>query len=351
MSSLFVGPANFAGQGHQWARATERAGAVAKAESFTLDEANRFAFPVDCSVAAATYRFDQDWQRSQVDRLTRDFSHVLFEAFRPLFGDLFRLDPWAEAAELRRLGLKVAAMAHGSEVRVPSLHAGRHSFSPFGAMPADELVPLEAIARRNLALAASFPGPIFVSTPDLLDWLPEATWCPVVADQAVWRVAPTEFVRPVPVVAHVPSNAALKGTAEARAAASELDQAGLIEYRELRGVAPAAMPAAIQAADVVLDQFALGSYGVAAAEAMSAGRVVVGNVTPKVRAHVAAATGLDLPIVQAEPLDVGETLRRLVADREAGRQAAAAGQAFAAAAHDGVAAAEALTARFLGDES
>ncbi|MDR2453019.1 MAG: hypothetical protein LBD51_00330 [Bifidobacteriaceae bacterium] len=346
--ALFVGPANFAGQGCRWARAAERAGLVARAESFALADNNRFGFPVDASVPERQYRADSAWQRRQWEHVAGNFSHVLFEAFRPLFGDLFHFDPLAEAAALRQRGLAVAMLAHGSEVRPPSRHARRHAFSPFPGLPEATRVALEATAQRNLALAPAFPGPIFVSTPDLLDYLPQATWCPLAIDQAAWRCQPTGLARRAPVVAHAPSNTALKGTAQVRAAAQELERAGLIEYRELGGVPAAAMPAAIRQADIVLDQFAIGSYGAGAVEAMAAGRLVVGNVAAETRARVAAAAGAALPIAQAEPGALAQVLRQLLADRPAGAALAASGQRFAAQLHDGAAAAAALAAGFLG---
>jgi glycosyltransferase involved in cell wall biosynthesis len=214
-------------------------------------------------------------------------------------------------------------------------------------MPERELLPLEAQARRNQALAGEFGGPLFVSTPDLLRWLPAARWCPVAVDFAAWEAPPTDLARPVPVVLHAPSNAARKGTAAARAAVEPLARAGLVEYRELSDVPPAEMPAAVRGADIVLELFALGSYGVTAAQAMAAGRVVVGHVAPGVRAHVAAATGLELPIAEAPADGIGAVLEALLRDREAAASLAARGQRFASQVHDGAASAAALGPGFL----
>ena len=53
---------------------------------------------------------------------------------------------------------------------------------------------------------------------------------------------------------------------------------GLVDYTPLRDVPWSEMPGVIASADIVLDQFALGGYGVAAVEAMASGRAVVGHV-------------------------------------------------------------------------
>ncbi|MGO2739557.1 MAG: glycosyltransferase family 4 protein, partial [Cellulosimicrobium funkei] len=100
-------------------------------------------------------------------------------------------------------------------------------------------------------------------------------------------------------------------------------------------------------ADVVLDQFALGSYGVAACEAMAAGRVVVSHVSDQVRDEVRRSTGTDLPVVQAEAGSLRAVLLRLLDDRDAARDAASRGPELVRRLHDGRAAAAAL-APFLG---
>jgi glycosyltransferase involved in cell wall biosynthesis len=107
------------------------------------------------------------------------------------------------------------------------------------------------------------------------------------------------------------------------------------------------MPAVMRAADVVLDQFAIGSYGVLAVQAMAAGRIVVGDVTDDVRRHVSDATGMNVPIVQANPETLTSVLRDLADDVETARRSAQAGPDFVAAVHDGALAATVL-ARALG---
>ena len=90
----------------------------------------------------------------------------------------------------------------------------------------------------------------------------------------------------------------------------KLHDEGLIDYRPSRGVAASEMPRLISGADVLLDQFRIGSYGVAAVEAMFAGRVVVGHVSHKVRKIIREETGSQVPIVEATP----ETLETVLRD-------------------------------------
>ena len=76
------------------------------------------------------------------------------------------------------------------------------------------------------------------------------------------------------------------------------------------------MPEVYGTADIVLDQFALGIYGVAACEALVAGRVVVSHVAEFTRDAVRERTGLELPIVEARADRLESVLRIVVAERE-----------------------------------
>jgi glycosyltransferase involved in cell wall biosynthesis len=121
-----------------------------------------------------------------------------------------------------------------------------------------------------------------------------------------------------------------------------LAERGLITYRRVEGVDPADMPQVYRDADIVVDQFRVGSYGVAACEAMAAGRVVVGHIAQSVRDRVVADTGLELPIIEATPDTIEQVVLDLISHPERGREVAARGPAFVEQVHDGRRSAEAL---------
>ena len=165
--------------------------------------------------------------------------------------------------------------------------------------------------------------------------VPDATWLPVVVDVRRWRPGAPVLERRRPVVVHVPSRASIKGSARVDEVLTKLHEAGQVEYRRLQGIEPARMPEIISQADVLLDQFALGSYGVLACEGMAAARVVLGHVTPDVRRAVKAACGVDLPVLEATPDTIEEVLASLVADRDGARARAEHGRTFVETLHDG----------------
>src|SRR5690606_40455222 len=108
---------------------------------------------------------------------------------------------------------------------------------------------------------------------------------------------------------------------------------GLIEYRRVEGVPAGDMPRVYGEADVVLDQLRIGNYGVAACEAMAAGRVVVSHVSEVVREHAREAAGADLPILEATADSLEQVLLDVLADRDRARALAAQGPAFVRTLH------------------
>ena len=155
--------------------------------------------------------------------------------------------------------------------------------------------------------------------------------------------------RRVPLAVHAPSNERIKGSDLIDPVLQQLADRGLIEYRRIRGVQPEQMPAVYREADIVLDQFRIGSYGVAACEAMAAGRVVLGHVTPAVRQTILDLAGMPLPIVEATPSSLEDVMLGLLDDRSRSIAAGAAGPAFVREIHDGRRSATALSEFLLGE--
>lgn len=339
---LYVGPANYAGQGHAWARAAERLPGVG-AVSMAAVRQGDFAFPVDDAVPEPVYSLSRGWQRERRALLPR-FTHVVVEAGRPLLGQLVRGGALAEARWLAERGVAVAIVCHGSEIRLPSRHLEREPWSPF--TPDWELTAVLEERAARLARGLDRLGlPVLVSTPDLLLDVPAATWLPVVVDVERWAGAGQRGVleREVPVVVHAPSSSHVKGSELAEPVLESLAVRGLIEYRRVEGVPAGDMPRVYGEADVVLDQLRIGNYGVAACEAMAAGRVVVSHVSEVVREHAREAAGADLPILEATADSLEQVLLDVLADRDRARALAAQGPAFVRTLHDGTRSAEVLS--------
>ncbi len=340
-SRVLIAPVNYSGQGIAWARSLEALDPDISARNMAIEVPGGFSFPADLLVPVGTYHNDPDWQRRQFEAAA-NATHVLIEAEEPPFGRLMGRSVAAQAAALLDRGVDVAFLAHGTDARLPSRHIAGNPLSYYDD-PAVYLPRAEQLAARNIALVTDSGRPAFVSTPDLLADLPHARWCPVAVDPERWAAsgrASRPEGRPLRVV-HAPSVAAYKGTPLIMPTLEKLRSEGLIEFRLIQGVPSAEMPAAFAEADVMLDQFRAGSYGVAACEAMAAGCVIVGQVSDGVRSTVLAETGLELPVVEATPDSLEGVLRELSAAPDLLSRAAR-GVEFIREVHDGRRAARVL---------
>lgn len=347
---LLIGPVNSAGQGTAWARAAERLDGVGAVNLMVTDAGTaRFSFPADVCVPATGYTLARQWRHRQRDAIRNGFTHLLLESGRYAYGSVPFRTQREVAQELQRAGVRVGLLWHGTDIRLPSEHAARVEDSPFGAhgdYPADRIAIHERNARRNREFVARTDFPVFVSTPGQLD-VERSRWLPVVVDPQRWASTTAVLERDVPIVVYAPSNSPMKGADSIDADLSTLAAEGVIEYRRPGHVPSAQMPDVYRDADIVLDQFRLGDYGVAACEAMAAGRVVIGHVSDDVRDRVAGETGLHLPIVESRMSDVGTTIRAVLAERARYRERAAEGAAYVRSVHDGARSARVL-APFLG---
>ncbi|WP_341934950.1 hypothetical protein MRBLWO14_000554 [Microbacterium sp. LWO14-1.2] len=341
---VLVAPVNYSAQGTAWARALEAASADISARNMAVDVPGGFHFDADLVVPVGTYHNDPEWQRRQF-AAAKGATHVLIEAEEPPFGRLLDRSVARQAGALIAAGVDVAYLGHGTDVRLPSRHIRNNPWSYF-ADPSVYRPRAEALAARNIDLVSHSGRPVFVSTPDLLVDLPGAAWVPVVVDPERWHEPRSIRPEGTPLrVAHAPSVAAAKGTPLIMPTLDKLVAEGIVELTLLQGVPSARMPEAFAQADVVLDQFRAGSYGVAACEAMSSGCVVVGQVSSQVREAVHGTTGEELPIVEATPDTLEDVLRGLA--RTDLVPLAQSSRAFVRSVHDGRRSAQILIDRWI----
>lgn len=342
---VYIAPTNYAGQGFRWARALESADSRIGARNVGVVLPGGYGFAADLSVPIGVANGSDAWGRREWEAARR-FTHVLIEAERPLFGRTFGRDVEREIHALEEAGLSVAYLCHGTDIRHPDRHAERHDWSPYPEDPRTDTLRRDAEA--NLALLDRVRRPTFVSTPDLLDDVPWAHWCPVVVDADAFRTDDEPFAQDTVRIVHASSSAVQKGSHRLGPALAPLIDHGEVAYEIVTATPAARMPVVYARADVVLDQFRLGSYGVAACEAMAAGRVVVGHVPERIRERVEREHGLALPIVEATTATLDAALRHLLADRDGARRIAAAGPEFVRQVHGGAASARVLSDSWIG---
>lgn len=224
-----------------------------------------------------------------------------------------------------------AFVAHGSDVRDPDVHMARLEHSYFREAEPRWVDHFRTTTAENRIRARQLPT--FVSTPDLLLDIPEATWLPLATDVKSWRTNRPVLQRDVPVVLHMPSKRRppIKGTEHIDRFLSELHDAGRIEYVSPLAVSHAEVRNLVWQSDVVVDQIMTGSYGVAAVEALAAGRLVIGNVHADVRQLMIEAP----PIVDASPRSLRDVMDQVLEERQRFSALAGEGPPYASRWHGG----------------
>jgi hypothetical protein len=258
-------------------------------------------------------------------------THLIIESGKPISvrGSVRRM--LFQAAIARRHGIRLALVFHGSDIRVPSLHAAVHPDSPFHENLDGLTAKLEQKAKQMRRWLRVWPFPIFISTLDLKRFVPRGRWLPFVPD-ASWFTPKSAISidRARPHVLHLPSRRALFQSDRVDQICQQLHEEGLIEYRSITGVPPAEVRSLVEWSDIVIDKIGLGGYGVMAVQVMASGRLLIGDVDQIVRDELP-----DLPLIQGSIRTLEQVIRDLVADRSTWAARAAAGEAFARKYHDG----------------
>jgi len=338
MTTLAVGPLNTASQAAAWSDAATARNlpALAFRSSDTLAKLRRRSQITDGRIVSAPdYRLAPAWYRgSAAGRLVRDHSvtHLLNESNVPVFLRPGRSRFVDELPRWRRWAVKAGIVFHGSDARDPdlSMELSDHSFFHDAAPEWVEILRQRSAVNRRSAEDAGVP--IYVSTPDMLAHVPEATLLPLTVNVNQWQTQDVALERPVPRVLHRPSgsNSPTKGSAYIVPVLDELERDGRIEVVRSGVVSRQAMARMIGESDIVVDQLQAGAYGLTAIEAMASARLVVADVSESVRDVLG-----DVPIVDATPKTFAQALDRVLEARDESRALAAAGPSFVRQWHDG----------------
>jgi glycosyltransferase involved in cell wall biosynthesis len=327
---LGLGTANYAGQLSALAAAISAARRDVGVELVMAKPPGTYRYPADRYLHFPA-EHQLDVQLEQARRVLGAYTHLIVDAFRPVLGRLNGDDIGADLPALRRARIKVALLAHGSEIRHPGAHLERHPESAFRDTPDDLRERLTTVAERNRRIAEESGLPLYVTTPDLLDDVPFATWAPLVVDVDGWLCDRPVLERARPVVLHAPSNRWTKGTDRLLPGLQELHDRRIIELRLVEGLPYSEMRRLVQDADIVVDQLVMGTYGTFSCEGMAAGRAVVAYLSEGVH----RAVGIQPPIVNATPTTLVKAIESLLDDRAAATALAAEGPGYVRQHHDG----------------
>jgi glycosyltransferase involved in cell wall biosynthesis len=242
------------------------------------------------------------------------------------------LRSYADVRLLKALGKTVIFHLHGCDIRDPVRVRATGAISACAECPAQCLTPAKVALPKVLA---RYVDRVIVSTPDLLDFVPDADYIPNPVDASAWKVAPAADADQQGqstgwVVAHAPSNRAIKGTKHLEAAVAALQAEGLpVRLKLLEGLSQDELRRECSKADLVVDQVLVGWYGVFTLEMLAMGKPVVVYLRPDL-----LQIERDLPVATANPTTLHDVLRDLLLSPQRRLDLASCGPAYVRAHHD-----------------
>lgn len=347
--TLGIGPSNTAGLPNLWANALHAERPEITVETFGRTRSGVVDFPCDRPISLAEWK-SPIWQLGQARRVLMTYTHLLVESGSSVLGTLYGRFFDDELGILEAAGVKVALVFHGSELRDPDQHAQLEPFSPFRDAAKSDPGWYEKVQRlKEMSSEIKFRVqqashlPVFVTTPGLQDYLPQAKWFPAVVEAKPWRRAGDPRQRPV--VLHIPTNPGLKGSQLVDRTCFAMHDQGIIEYLRPSLVPSKEVPDLLHRADILVDSLLLGDDGpsVSACEALALGLTVVGHLAERVRSRIPG----EVPVVEATPLTLAEVLTSLVQDPSRREELTLEGQEYVQRFHSGSYSVDALAA-FIG---
>ena len=300
MMRVFHGPTNVAGAAGVLSAAQRSLGADAKSVCF---DSGHYEYRADETLPLGV--------RSEIRLLTLA-RH--FDVFHFYFGQSLTMSKLWDIPLLKRLGKQVFLYFCGCDIRDSKLVIERHPISACA-----ECWPMSCSPNRRAALeAAAIADGVFVSTPDLLEFVPDATLLPQPIDlqklaklNQLSDLSARDSDAPVRIV-HAPSSRSIKGTVHVERSIEELTASGHdVELVLVEGMSYEESLEIYRTSDLAVDQLLIGAYGQFAVEMMAMGKPVVCYLRDDLRSHY----GDQLPIVSAEPSTLTEVLANLIADR------------------------------------
>jgi len=305
------------------------AGTLARAQSALGHRARAYC------PSANPFQFRADYTLGQPSLLSKFLAAIRFglefEIFHLYFGRSLLGSRLVDLRPLSWLGKKLFFYFCGCDIRDEKATTFKYNISACA-----ECFPKLCNRNRAQARAAAehFGRVNFVSTPDLLEFLPRSVLLPQAVDfeliERVRREPQLPRDRNRFVIAHAPTNRQIKGTSYLLDCVERLKSRGYaIDLHLIENRTHAEALRAYRAADLAVDQLLVGSYGLLAAELMALGVPTIVYLRPDLLRHYSE----DPPLISANPTDLEKTLVRCFERRDELERYRIAGERYAAAVH------------------
>ncbi len=151
----------------------------------------------------------------------------------------------------------------------------------------------------------------YVSTPDLLEFVPGAEWLPNPTNLKNLKYSETNISGPLRIM-HAPTNRDVKNTAAIEAAISKVKNDGLnVQFTLVENIKHSDLISQISKHDLIIDWLnpKLGIYGVFSIESMALGRTVICSLNDSLYEK------FNLPIISINPDNLAEKITELYNNR------------------------------------
>ena len=152
----------------------------------------------------------------------------------------------------------------------------------------------------------------YVSTPDLLEFVPDAEWLPNPANLDNLRYSEPDIEGPLKIL-HAPTNRQVKNTEAVLSAISNLEEEGLdIQFTLVEDSQHSELLEQISSHDLIIDWLnpEFGIYGVFSIESMALGRPVICSLTDSLYDKY------NLPVVSIQPDDLASKITEFYNNRK-----------------------------------
>lgn len=309
---VFHGPLNIAGI----------AGTLSQAEREAGIDSFSYCLPTASYQYRSDFTVEADSDRKMISELmTFAFREIReIDIFHFYFGRSLTLSHLSEVPLLKTIGKKIFFYFHGCDIR-DSKYVINHY--PINACQNHWPMACSANRKKAIAVAKKYADGVFVSTPDLLEFIPGSSWLPqpislehfkVFRDKALSLSAKVRKGKQEILVAHAPSDRMIKGTQYLEQAVQKLKKKGYpIKLLLVENLPYEKALTYFLKADIVVDQLLVGAYGMFSVEMMAMGKPVICYLREDlVKNHYST----DLPIISATPFNIADVLEETIERRK-----------------------------------
>lgn len=161
-------------------------------------------------------------------------------------------------------------------------------------------------------LANHFVVHKYVSTPDLLEFVPGAEWLPNPVDLTNLKYSKSDNLGPLKIL-HAPTSKEVKNTSAVEYAISQVKDEGLdIQFTLIENIKHSELVEQISKNDLIIDWVnpEYGIYGVFTIESMALGKPVICTLTDSFYSEY------DLPVISVNPINLAKKITELYNNRE-----------------------------------